>query len=46
MTGSGKAVVCAVGKNSRLAELESKDTISDDEESFTPLQKKLGHIAD
>lgn len=36
LTGSGKAVVCAVGKQCRLSEIESHEKLEDDE-NFTPL---------
>lgn len=37
MTGSGKAVVCAVGKNRFINTFESEDVLLGEDENFTPL---------
>ena len=37
MTGQGKAVVCAVGKNRYINSIEKEDQILGEDENFTPL---------
>jgi Ca2+-transporting ATPase len=44
LTGVGKAVVCAVGKNTRIHEMTENEMLKDSEE-LTPLQEKLGDLA-
>ena len=50
MTGSGKAVVCAVGNHTSLYEMHGDQNLvgigSDDEANMTPLQMRLKRVAD
>jgi Ca2+ transporting ATPase len=46
MSGSGKAVVCAVGKNQQIQAILDKHNVEDEEEDdLTPLQQRLERIA-
>ena len=45
MSGSGRAVVCSVGKNCLIASRLDKETLEDEEETMTPLQERLENMA-
>lgn len=44
MSGSGRAVVCAVGTHCYIHEIEKEEELKDEDE-LTPLQQKLANIA-
>jgi magnesium-transporting ATPase (P-type) len=44
LTGVGKAIVCAVGKNTRIHEMIENEMLKEGDE-LTPLQEKLGNLA-